>query len=192
MRFNAQKQQTGYSLLELLGVVAILAIVAALAVPNLTRANRQYALQSTAQQIAQIFETAKTDAIKNAAKHRITFNLATNTIVSSNGSVVELPSGIRFDSLPSNMGAPSMIHVASLNGISLPQQQSDDHVAVSFPVGSSANVREVYFSGRGLPDVEPGIVNWIYLVNQDGKRVAVTLSSVGSVAILNWRDNQWK
>lgn len=186
------RKNEGYSLLELLGVIAILGIVVALAVPNLSRANRHYQLQAAAQQIAQVFEAAKVDAIRNAAQHKITFNLSSNTISSSNGTVIQLPSGIQFESLPGGIGAPTVVHAASLNSGSLPQQQRDDQIAISFPVGSAANLREVTFSGRGLPEVEPGVVHWMYLVNEDGKRKAVILSSVGSVALMEWNGNQWK
>lgn len=186
------RKETGYSLLELLGVVAVLGIVVAIAVPNLTRANRQYQLQATAQQIAQVFQAAKLDAVGKSTSRKIVFNTTANTITTSDGTVIALPAGIRFAALPSNIAAPNAIQTASANSGALPQQQGDAKFAVSFPVGSSAELREANFTGRGLPDVEPGVLHWVYLVNQDGQRMAVTLTSVGGVAVLKCKENTWQ
>ncbi|HEX4948073.1 MAG TPA: prepilin-type N-terminal cleavage/methylation domain-containing protein [Blastocatellia bacterium] len=42
------RDEVGYSLVELLSVTAVLAIVMAIAVPNLSRAQRHYQLQAAA------------------------------------------------------------------------------------------------------------------------------------------------
>ena len=186
------RKEIGHSLLELLGVVAILGIVVGLAVPNLTRAKRQYQLQTAAQQFAQIIQAAKIDAVSKNNTRKIVCNTATNTITTSNGTVIELPAGVRFEALPSAMTAPSVIHSATANHAALPQQSDDEKTSVSFPVGGASNLREINFNSKGLPAVDPGVVHWVYLANEDGQRMAVTLSSVGSASVLSWQGVQWK
>jgi prepilin-type N-terminal cleavage/methylation domain-containing protein len=186
------RKQAGYSLFELLSVVAILAVVVAIAVPNLNRAQRHYQLQSAAQQIAQVFQAAKLDAVGKSTSRKLVFNTTNNTITTSNGTVMALPAGIRFAALPSSLAAPNAIQTASANSSALPQQQSDAKCAVSFPAGSSAELCEANFTGRGLPDVEPGVLHWVYLVNQDEQHMAVTLTSVGGAVVLKFKDNTWQ
>jgi Tfp pilus assembly protein FimT len=186
------RKETGYSLIELLGVTAILTIVVAIAVPNLTRANRYYQLQSSAQHIAQLFQAAKVDAVGKNTARKIVCNLTDNTLTASNGTVIALPEGVSFEALPGSKTAPSVIQTAAANSAALPQQSSDDKCAVSFPVGSAPNLRELSFNAKGLPLVDPGVVHWIYLVNQDGARMVVTLSSVGSTSILRLKENNWQ
>ena len=186
------RKQAGYSLFELLSVVAVLGVVVAIAVPNLTRAQRHYQLQSAAQQIVQIFQAARLDAVGKITSRTLVFNTTTNTITASDGTAITLPTGVRFAALPSSISAPNLIQTASANSSALPQQQSDAKTAVSFPAGSSAETRELRFTGRGLPDVEPGVVHWVYLANQDGQWVAVTLTSVGGATILKLKENTWQ
>jgi type II secretory pathway pseudopilin PulG len=186
------RKETGYSLFELLSVIAVLTVVVAIAVPNLTRAQRHYQLQSAAQQIAQVFQAAKLDAVGKSTGRKIVFNLTANTITASDGTVIVLPAGIHFAALPSSIAAPNTIQTASANSSALPQQPSDAKCAVSFPAGSSTELREINFTGRGLPEVEPGVLHWVYLVNQDEQRMAVTLTSVGGAAILKYKENTWQ
>ena len=179
------RTQAGFSLLETLGVLLVFSVLAAVCAPSVTKATRTYQLQSSAQQIAQEIQHAKVTALSRSARQTLVFNTTTNTIA-VNGTTITLPTGVRFQALPSSVAAPLIVQQAAQNSTALTSQQSDAHSALSF------TTHELGITAKGLPDVEPGVVNWLYLVNQDGQRVAVTVTSAGSVAVLSLRDSTWK
>ena len=180
----------GFSLLELMIVLGIVMVVSAISVPSLIKANRGYQLQSSAREIAQVLQAAKFKAIGSNASKTITFDTGSNSFVSSAGVATTLPANVKFEALPATMTAPAMIQTAS--GNSLTGQKNDAKLAISLATGATANQFKVSFSSRGIPEIEPGIVNWLYLSNQDGERVAVILSSAGSVEVKQVRNGVWQ
>jgi len=172
-------------MLEVITVAAVIGTAVAVSAPSLTRAMRSYRLSAGAQQIAGAIQTAKLRAIGANQSQSIFFDTTNNTIAVANAAtVVSLPSGIQF--VTPTVDAPPMVATAITNAASIPNQQSDPHAAVSFPVGSPTTVREAVFNWRGLPAVSPGAVNWVYLTNTQGELMAVTLSSAGSVNVWRW------
>jgi prepilin-type N-terminal cleavage/methylation domain-containing protein len=186
------KTEHGYSLVELLSVTVVLGIVVAIAVPNLLRARRSYEVQASAQQIAQLLEAAKIDAVGKSTNRKLVFDAAQNTLTTSAGTVLALPATVSFAALPGHIAAPPVVQSAAQNARALPGQQGNAASAVSLPAGAATGTHELSFNGRGLPAVEPGVLHWLYLTNQDGQRVVVTLTSSGSTAIQTWRDGVWK
>ncbi|HZS05862.1 MAG TPA: type II secretion system protein [Blastocatellia bacterium] len=179
------RKQRGFSMLEVITVAAVIGTAVAVSAPSLTRAMRSYRLSAGAQQIAGAIQTAKLRAIGANQSQSIFFDTTNNTIAVANAAtVVSLPSGIQF--VTPTVDAPPMVATAITNAASIPNQQSDPHAAVSFPVGSPTTVREAVFNWRGLPAVSPGAVNWVYLTNTQGELMAVTLSSAGSVNVWRW------
>ena len=97
-----------------------------------------------------------------------------------------LPSTVKFEALPGSITSPTMIATAC--GNSLPEQKNDAKLATSLEVGETPDQFEVSFSSKGIPEVEPGVVNWLYLSSQDGERVAVIMTSAG--AGYRWHQGQ--
>lgn len=186
------RKEQGYSLIELIGVTAILAIVVVIAVPNLSKANRAYQLNATAQQIAQHLQAAKQDALGKNTTRRIQLNTNNQSMTASSGTPIEFPTTVHIEALPSDIPAPALIQNAALNTDALAFQEGNPRASLSLPEGTVAGVHELAFNAKGLPAVDPGVLHWMYLTNQDGQRVAITISSAGSTSILTWRGGEWR
>lgn len=183
------RSQAGFSILEALLVVAVFVVLAAVCAPSITKANRSYQLQSAAQQILQELQRAKINALGRSTRHPLIFD-PTNQMMTANERPFALPEGIRFEALPTTINPPVLVQQAAQNSAALPSQQSDARRAISLPAVAAKH--ELDINTRGLPNVEPGVVNWVYLVNQDGQRAVITITSAGSVALLTLRDGVWK
>jgi prepilin-type N-terminal cleavage/methylation domain-containing protein len=68
----------GFSLIELLVVVAVIAIMAAVAVPNIARYFRNYQIRAAAQQVASEIQTARAKAINKNVNFGVVFVLVDN------------------------------------------------------------------------------------------------------------------
>lgn len=60
-----RKSQRGFTMLEMMVVVAILLLVMAIAIPNFTRALRRYQLESSARNVANLLLRARYEAIRS-------------------------------------------------------------------------------------------------------------------------------
>jgi hypothetical protein len=90
---------------------------------------------------------------------------------------VNLPSGVRFEA-PASAPPPDP-GVAMSGPVTFP------------PTDEDASVRAAAFTGRGLPDADPGDVYAVFLTNSAGSR-AVVMTSAGNIRTLSWTDGAWK
>ena len=188
------KNERGFTAFEMVAVVGMVAVSAAMAAPSVIRANRSYQLNAAAQQVSQAFQSAKFEALRNNSSQTVLIDPVANA-VTINGRTINLPAGVTFQTQQSSTEIPNVIRTAAANGETgtVSGQQADDTMAVSFPRRASDNKYVATFNSRGMPNVQPGAVNWIYLVNPNGERVAITLSSAGSTN--TWRkrgEGSWK
>lgn len=186
------KNEFGFTALEMVTVTGIISIAVAVATPNIIKANRSYQLSTAAQEVCQAFEAARFEAIRNNNTQTALFDQANNTITIY-GRVIQLPEGVSFQTQTSD-DVPTVIKNAATNGVNgaLPGQETNDRAAISFPLRTTDNVNVATFNSRGMPTVQPGVLNWIYLTNANGEKVAITLSSAGSTNL--WRkkaSNPW-
>ena len=185
------RKEKGFSLLETIVVSGVIMVASAATVPSIMNATRQYKLNSTAQQINQALQAAKFDAIRTNTTKTVKFDAASNKLTLCNGTEVQLPTGVVFSPLPDGVVAPQSVITATGNGIS--GQTTNSKVWCSFPSGTVSTTKIATFNSRGIPNVEPGAYNWVNLVNSDGKRMAITLSSAGSTRTLTrTTDAKWK
>ena len=171
-------------------VTGMVAVSMAMAAPSVIKANRSYQLNAAAQQVSQAFQSAKYEALRNNSSQTVLIDPAANT-VTINGRTINLPAGVTFQTQQSSTEIPTVIKNAAANPVT--EQQSNDKIAVSFPLRSADNQYVATFNSRGMPNVQPGVVNWIYMVNSNGEKVAITLTSAGSAN--TWRKNgqgTWK
>ncbi len=186
------KRERGFSAFEMVAVAGMVGICAAAAAPSVIKANRSYQLNSAAQQVSQAFQSAKFEALRNNSSQTVLIDPVANT-VTINGRAINLPAGVTFQTQQSSTAIPSVIRSAAANSATISGQESNDKKSVSFPLRAADNKYVATFNSKGMPNVQPGAVNWIYLVNSNGERVAITLSSAGSTN--TWRKNgteAWK
>ena len=185
------RKEKGFSMLETIVVSGIVLVASAATIPSIVNASKQYQLKSVTQEINQALLTAKYDAIRQNKSMSVSFDVANNKLTTSDGKVINLPAGVTFAG-PDVSSAPSLI--ANGAAAQLATQQSNNKMACSFPVDSAnANIRKATFTSRGVPKVEPGELNWVYLKNANGEMSAVTLSSAGSTSSFSKMTNSgWK
>lgn len=188
-------RERGFTAFEMVTVTAIIGVAVAASSPSIIKANRSYRLNTATQEVAQAFQAARFEAIRNNASQTILIDMVNNTIT-INGNTIKLPTGVTFQTQTSSSDVPTEIRTAAANGVNgtVSGQQSNEKIAVSFPYDSTTSKYVATFNSRGMPNVQPGALNWLYLVNTDSEKVAITLSSAGSTK--SWRkkdsSSSWK
>lgn len=182
------RKERGYTAIEMVTVTGMIGIVVAAAAPSIVKSNRSYKLNTAAQQVTQAFESARFEALRNNSSQTVLLDLANNTFT-INGRTTKLPEGVTFQPQTSSSEVPDVVKNAAANGGAgiIVGQEPNEKLAISFPYRTSDAKYVATFNSRGLPNVQPGVVNWIYLTNTDGEKVAITLSSAGSTN--TWRKN---
>lgn len=189
------KKERGFTAFEMVTVAAMVGVAVAAASPSIIKSNRSYRLNTAAQQVAQAFQSARFEAIRNNASQTVTIDKINHTIT-INGNTIQLPAGVSFQTQTSSSDVPTEIKTAATNGTNgtVVGQETNEKTAVSFPYNSTTSKHVATFNSRGMPNVQPGTLNWLYLVNTDGEKVAITLTSAGSTN--TWRkknsNSSWK
>ena len=189
------KHEKGFTAIEMVTMVGIIGVAAAVTAPSMIKSNRSYRLNTAAQQVAQAFQSARFEAIRNNSSQTVLID-KTNSTITINGQTITLPNGVTFQTQTSSSDVPSEIKTAAANGTNgtVSGQETNEKTAVSFPYNSTSSKYVATFNSRGLPNVQPGVLNWLYLVNTNGEKIAITLTSAGSTN--TWRKNSssgsWK
>ncbi|HYE74213.1 MAG TPA: type II secretion system protein [Blastocatellia bacterium] len=190
------KKASGFSLLELISVVSIVAVASAVMMPSVLKAIQSYRLRTAAQQVEDALHSAKFAAIQSNATRKAYINTSTRCVSfgsSTSGTQYPLPSGISFTSI--SVTPPSIVSTAVANATSIGGQQGTNASALtSFPATTGAtNFYEVSFNSRGLPGpgINAGTIHWVYLTNSNNELMAVTITSAGSSQVWRWTGSAW-
>jgi type II secretory pathway pseudopilin PulG len=194
------RKDSGFSILELLGVVLIVGVLSAASTPSLLRAVQSYRLKLAAQQVDDAFQTAKFASMQANATRRVYLNTSAKTVAvgaSTAATAVALPNGVSFTTI--SVAAPGIVSSAAANATTIGGQQCGTSTAsVSFPATTGvSDTYEAAFNSRGLPTgttsnpVNPGTVHWVYLTNTNGELMAVTITSAGSSQVWRWTGSAW-
>jgi len=105
-------KEAGVTLLELMVVCAILAIVSAIAIPNIMQINRNYKLDSAGHAVASLLQQARMQAVKTNQPNYAAFDNGAQVFYVTTGGPatpyvngnpdVNLPGGIAFQGAPAN------------------------------------------------------------------------------------------
>lgn len=178
------KKNAGFSMIELVIVVAIMLIVAAFAVPNLTAMLRAYRAMNNARGIAAQLSLARMRAASTSAPARLNFNLAANTyqlelctsLCNTAGATYAPEGGVQVLSQGVTFGA---------GGVGTPPTGLP---AVAQSALITFNSRGISVDGLGAPIGTAAI----YITNNSGAVYAVTVSIGGQPTARLHSGSTWR
>ena len=178
------REDRGFSLLELLVVIIILAIVAAFAIPSALNSLRAYKLHSDAAALASQMNVARFRATSQYTPYRLTIDVADRTYT--------------VERLNTSYGSPT----AELGPVNV---YGGNTFTTTNPGGSiypgtltgGTGVTNFYFNTRGMPVDSSGspVANGgtvIYLTNSAGLTDAIVALVGGRIGVYNWDGTVWK
>jgi len=196
--------KAGFSILELLVVVAILLVVAAFAVPTLTTTLDSFRMRGTLSSIANLVQRARTQAIKKNTSQHIHFVTVNNQVVTFVTDANDpagvpvaadpflsdqlwLPGQFSLSVAPTGAGAPPPLTGASMWGTALVPNTSP---------------QDPYFNSRGmpcLPDPVTGVCSptsgflYYYQYTRGGtiRWTATSISPAGRIQSWFWNGTGW-
>lgn len=77
------KNNSGFTIIELMTVIAIIGIISAIAVPNMIAWRSNHQLNGSAREVLSVINGARLEAIKNNATVTVTFNDGAKTVETS-------------------------------------------------------------------------------------------------------------
>ncbi len=167
------KKDSGFSLVELIIVVSIIIVLAAIAIPNFTSMMKGYRLHADASAIASQLNATRLRATSQFTPCRLVLSVTAGSFTR--------------ERLATDYSSPTPEQVSYLStGITRlpgdPVSAKPGNVSLSFSGASAA----IYFNTRGLPvdsSGSPTPNSVFYLQNQDGLYDAVTVSLGGQISV---------
>lgn len=173
---RTEKNESGFTLLELIVVFAIFSILAGIAVPTFTRWLPNYRLRSAATDLFSNLQLAKIQAIRANKRRTVTFNPA--------GTGTYQKGDLNWVSL-SDYG--SNITYGRGAGVVLVPGDAGDADDISF------TGNQVSFTSRGMgTGGTGGSVGYVYLTNNKGTSYAVGSSTAGVIFMRKWDGAIWQ
>jgi len=161
------KMQKGFSLVELMVVVAIIAIIGVIAVPTIVTTLPGYTLKNAAREVCSNMRKARSLAIKQNTNVMVVFYPGNNTYRYGT-MTVKLDRGVVFGAGDAASGP---------GGAALP----------GTGIGFTNNT--ITFTGRGI------VPNWtsqfVYIHNNRGLTYAVGASAAGNIDMWRWEGGTW-
>jgi prepilin-type N-terminal cleavage/methylation domain-containing protein len=177
-------RRRGFSLLELVMVVTITLILAAILIPNVTTFLRSYRSSSNARDIASQLALAKMSAAASFTQAELNCTLTGNScqlaICTTKGATV--------CTTYTNQGGP----------ILLSQGMSFGYGSITTPAGSQttiSNTNPIVFNSRSIPIDNTGAPTGndaLYVTDSNGDTYALSVYASGRVAVWRYSGGAWK
>lgn len=165
------KNRKGFTLNELMIVIAVIAIVGAISIPTIVNSMPKYRLKKSARDLCSNMRKARMIAVKQNRNVAITFDLANNEYtIDGAARPTQLENGIVF-------GFGDATVAATEGGGSLPGD----------PVTLSAETAT--FNSRGFLQPTSG---YVYFQNARGEALALSVLTSGSIRLRKWRGTSWE
>jgi type IV fimbrial biogenesis protein FimT len=186
-----QRNRAGFSLLELIAVVSIMAVVTAMAIPIFVNARRGYQLRTATVDLAGLLQRSRMSAVRsNSVRGVFTQAAGTQVYFDSNGSGA-YDQGEPMVQLPANITQNNAIGAAAIPAGTL-----------GFANSQAPPAR---FNGRGMPCIivggfctnypAGGEVGFVYYLNQNINGVqrwsAVSVTPAGQVKAWALNNGVW-
>ena len=175
-------KERGFTVLELGIVVLLIGIVAAISLPRITEAMREYRLNSGMRQITDLLKRAKMQAVSANQRAALSVDLAGRRVGMTFYNDDNTVNRIEWAPLPSGISFERPISITSN-----PEGVTTQEV-LSF--GQEDGVYRLAFNSRGFPVVAFGETSAIFVGNGRDYR-AVTMSSVGGVRTYRAENSTW-
>jgi prepilin-type N-terminal cleavage/methylation domain-containing protein len=173
------KRQSGFSMLELLVVVSITLVLAAIGIPRVAAVVQNYRTVGDARSIASQFALARMRAASNFTRARLNFNLAANTyqleVWNKTAAAFQIEGAVQSLSQGVTFGFGSIATPAG----------SQSPIAQTTPI--TFNSRGITVDGSGNPTGNSAI----YITNGNGLYFAVTASLTGQTRAWEYNGTTW-
>ncbi len=170
------ERSKGFTLVELMMVVAVIGIVAVVGAFNALEVMPRYQLHSAARDFAGYLRSARKKAIQEKRNAEVVFDIAGNTYsidgraVPDRGMLQKRYGGVCF-------GFGRATRSAASTSSKLP----------SSPVTFQGNPRRVIFNQSGLSNA-----GTVYFANRKGDCCAVVVSTSGRIRLRTWKREKWR
>ncbi len=166
----------GFTVLELIIVVAIMALAAAVAIPSINSYLVTYNLKASARNLAGTFQKARSEALANRTDCTISFNSSVDG--TNYDFIVYLDNGTKnwkYDSGETLITTANLSHDSSI---------AFTTSGISFPT-NDAGKPSVAFNSRGMPRTKDGSMGGgsVAIKNSKGTIHTVVLTPLGGVKV---------
>lgn len=156
-----RRRVSGFSLIELVVVVAIILIVSAIAVPAVRRTTATYRLDTSSHDVASMLQEARLAAVRRNQPYYVQYNVAGLP----QGIVVAVPASRTFAQYNSQID-PTVALSGNINFQAVPQGGGPpNHAQLETAMGVAAGAAQsggvIGFNARGIPCVANGGNQWL-------------------------------
>ncbi len=173
------KNRKGFSLVELMVVIAIIVILGAISAPNIVTGLPKYRVKNAARDLTSKMRHARSVAVKEQRDITLVFDTATNRY-SIDGTWFPVEHNGNIRSLSERYGS----------GVAFGFGNATDNVpgtGTGDPVSFTGD--KVAFNSRGLSNK----LGYVYLTNNQGDAYAVGIRNLsGSIVLRHWGGSSWE
>ena len=160
------KKQNGFTIYELLTVISIIAILAAIAIPNMISWRSEAKLRGASNTLRGDLQMAKLRALREKAIVALVFT--------ANGYTIFLDNGVSAGDW--NLDADESL---------LRNRQLPAGVTIALPTSLDPPNDRTRFNGRGLPDsatlTDPGLTGTVTIQSSNGSQRQITINRLGRI-----------
>jgi prepilin-type N-terminal cleavage/methylation domain-containing protein len=185
-----KRSNTGFSLIELMVVVAIAIIITAISLPAVRRTVSSYQLDASGRNVANMLQATRSAASKNNTPYYAQFNTAAGPSIVNSLSAAEVVAG----AAPSSADPTTNLSGQMAFAAAAPPNHAQLETAMGLAAGGAQIGVTIGFNTRGLPcqpTASPWICNgpvgfeWFMQHKLTGDWEAVTVSPAGRIKA--WR-----